>query len=55
MLGINRLTVIHKAGALKIICSGEQCEQHTAALAAYYPDVSVDPDGADRDIIRLLQ
>lgn len=53
LLAVNRLTVIHKAGALKIVCSGERCEQHAAILAAYYPDVSVDPDGADRDILRL--
>jgi hypothetical protein len=55
LLGINRLIVIHKAGALKIVCSGERCEEHVATLATYYPDVSVDPDGADRDIIRLLR
>jgi hypothetical protein len=53
LLGVNRLTVIHKAGALRIVCSGAHCEQHAAALAACYADVSVDPDGADRDLIRL--
>jgi hypothetical protein len=55
LLGINRLAVVHKAGALKIVCSGTHCEQHAATLAACHADVSVDPDGVDRDLIRLLR
>jgi len=53
LLGINRLIVLHKVGTLRIVCSGERCDDYAAALAAYYPDVSIDPLGADRDILRL--
>lgn len=53
LLGINRLIVLHKVGALRIVCSGERCDDYAAALATYYPDVSVDPFGADRDLLQL--
>jgi hypothetical protein len=50
LLTVNRIIVTGKIGVLRIVCSGEHCEDHCALLSRHYRNVSVHPDGENRNL-----
>jgi hypothetical protein len=51
LLSVNRTIAAHPIGRLRIVCSGDRAESSAATLAQFYREVTVDPDGENRNLL----
>ncbi|MDR0955309.1 MAG: DUF3822 family protein [Rikenellaceae bacterium] len=51
LLSVNRTIAAHPIGRLRIVCSGDRAESSAALLAQFYREVTVDPDGENRNLL----
>jgi hypothetical protein len=51
LLSVNRTIAAHPIGRLRIVCSGDRAESYAATLARFYREVTVDPDGENRNLL----